>query len=328
MQTKYGFTKLSPAEFPAWIAAQSISRTIVRVQQHHTWKPRYSNFSGSNHFEMQRNMKRYHVNANGWSDIGQHFSIFPDGAIVTGRSLNTSPACISRANSGAICIENIGNFDTGGDVMSPEQAASIFSTTKALLNKIGISTPTKTNVVYHHWYNGNGDLVFHNSGQKSCPGTAFFGGNKLADFEANFLPRLQAEMSGQTAPSPSGLVSWARVEADSLNIRKGASSKFGLANDNGPLSYGDVVRVYEVAANGWFRISQSKSYWIYGRYTIPARPAVVNTPDTNVRGGPGMSFDVERVLQDGDHVFVLEESGEWKRIDDDQWIHQSLLTLA
>ena len=31
---------------------------------------------------------------NQWADIGQHFAIFPDGEIVTGRSMETSPACI------------------------------------------------------------------------------------------------------------------------------------------------------------------------------------------------------------------------------------------
>ncbi|MEX0308392.1 MAG: hypothetical protein AB3N12_13490 [Ruegeria sp.] len=328
MQTKYGFTKLTPAEFPAWIQAQSISRTCVRVQQHHSWKPRYSNFNGSNHFDLQRGMKRYHIDHNGWADIGQHFSIFPDGVIVTGRSLNRSPACIYRANSRAFCIENVGDFDAGGDQMRAEQAESIFSTTKALLQKIGISTPTRTNVVYHHWYDGSGDLVYHNSGQKSCPGTGFFGGNKLADFETNFLPQLKAEMSDTVAPAPVGLVEWVRVEADNLNIRKGPGSDFGLSNDNGPLSYGTVVRVYETSDNGWFRISQTKQYWVFGRYTALARPADVNTPDTNARSGPGMAFDIERVLQDGDRVFIVAEDGEWRRVDDDLWVHESLLDIA
>jgi hypothetical protein len=31
-------------------------------------------------------MKECHVQQNGWADIGQHLSIFPDGTIVTGRS--------------------------------------------------------------------------------------------------------------------------------------------------------------------------------------------------------------------------------------------------
>lgn len=328
MQQKYGFTKLSTTEFANWISAQSITRTCVRVQQHHTWKPRYSNFNGSNHFAMQKSMKNYHVNSNGWSDIGQHFSIFPDGVIVTGRPLNRTPACIYGANSRAICIENVGNFDSGGDNMRSEQAASIFNTTGALLKKIGISQPSQNNVVYHHWYDGSGGLVFHNSGQKSCPGTAFFGGNELADFNANFLPKLKAAMLGDDATAPVGLLNWAAVTADSLNIRKGPKSSFGLISDNGPLQFGSVVRVYEVSASGWFRISQSKQYWVYGRHTEPVRRAIVNTEDTNARIGAGKEFDVERIYQPGDQVFVFGNDGNWQRIEDDLWIHHTLLDIS
>ncbi|MET1411803.1 N-acetylmuramoyl-L-alanine amidase [Roseibium sp. HPY-6] len=328
MQQKYGFTKFSPNEFSTWIAKQSISRACVRVQQHHTWKPRYSGFKGSNHFEMQRSMKRYHINNNGWSDIGQHFSIFPDGAIVTGRPLNRSPACIYNANSRAICIESVGNFDAGGDTMKPAQADAIFSATAALLKKIGLSKPSRTNVVYHHWYDGNGGLVYTNSGQKSCPGTAFFGGNQLSDFEANFLPRLQAIMGAGGGTQPVGLLEWVGVTSDSLNIRKGPGSNFAMISEQGPLDHGAVVRVYEQSANGWLRISQSKQFWIYGRYTDPVVSATVNTADTNARLGPGMTFDVERVFQDGDRVFIFGSNGEWKKIEDDLWVHESLLDVA
>lgn len=326
MQNKYGFTLIEANAFEAWLASQSISRTCVRVQQHHTWQPRYSGFTGDNHFEMQKNMKNYHVNNNGWSDIGQHFSIFPDGIILTGRSLNRSPACILNANSGAICIENVGNFDVGGDTMRSAQADSIFLVTAAILKKIGIKTPTNGNVVYHHWYDGNGNLVYQNSGQKSCPGTAFFGGNKLSDFESNFLPRLKQAMGSGGEP-PVGLKEWAVVTADHLNVRTGPSSSASKSDQQDPLSFGSVVRVYERLANGWIRISQSKQLWVYGRYTDTVQPATVNTPDTNARMGPGMEFEVARVFQDGEKVFLARRDGEWRNITEGLWIHQSLLDV-
>jgi uncharacterized protein YraI len=326
MEEKFGFIKLEPSEFEGWLSGQSISRTCVRVQEHHTWKPRYSNFNGSNHFEMQRDMKRYHMNNNGWSDIGQHFSIFPDGVILTGRPLNRSPACVLHANSGAICIENVGNFDSGGDTMTTSQAESVFSTTASLLKKIGMQSATKANVVYHHWYDGDGSLVYENSGQKSCPGTAFFGGNQLSDFETNFLPKLQAHM-GSGGVAPVGLLDWVTVTADTLNVRTGPSSSNSLSNDQGPLEFGAVVRVYEKADSGWIRISQSKQLWVFGRYTEKVIPATVNTADTNARVGPGMSFDVDRVFQDGDRVFIQQRDGEWCKITELVWIHESLLTV-
>ena len=66
-------------EFENWILELKIARTILTVQQHHTWRPSYSTFNGDNHFALQANMRNHHVHNNGWSDIGQHISIFPDG---------------------------------------------------------------------------------------------------------------------------------------------------------------------------------------------------------------------------------------------------------
>jgi hypothetical protein len=39
------------AEFSSWIQFQRIARTILTVQQHHTWSPNYTHFNGSNYFE-------------------------------------------------------------------------------------------------------------------------------------------------------------------------------------------------------------------------------------------------------------------------------------
>jgi len=77
MERKYGFLKMDIAEFRSWIDSENINRSIFFIQQHHTYRPNYSHFKGNNHFELQRNMKHHHVSNNGWSDIGQHFSIFP-----------------------------------------------------------------------------------------------------------------------------------------------------------------------------------------------------------------------------------------------------------
>ena len=87
---------MNVAQFEAWISNLRIGRTILKIQQHHTYIPSYIHFTGSNHFERQLAMKNYYVNQNGWQDIGQHFTIFPDGAILTGRSLEQSLACIRR----------------------------------------------------------------------------------------------------------------------------------------------------------------------------------------------------------------------------------------
>ncbi|HMP30820.1 MAG TPA: peptidoglycan recognition family protein [Saprospiraceae bacterium] len=174
MQTKYGFTKLTIEEFSNWIHSVKIARTIVKIQQHHTYKPMYKDFTGNNHFDLQKGMQNAHKYTNGWMDIGQHFSIFPDGTVVTGRSLEYSPACIYMHNANSICIENVGNFDTGGDIMTPLQRESIIEVTALLCKKFNL--PVDTNfIVYHHWFRlDNGYRNNGAGGNKSCPGTIFF----------------------------------------------------------------------------------------------------------------------------------------------------------
>lgn len=82
---------------------------------HHTWKPAHKSFNGSNHQAIQDGMRTHHVKTNKWSDIAQHVTLFPDGTFLTGRSFGKNPASISGYNSGAFCVEMVGNFDKPGD---------------------------------------------------------------------------------------------------------------------------------------------------------------------------------------------------------------------
>lgn len=179
-------------DFKDYIASLKVTRSINKVQLHHTYSPSYAQFKGDNHIALQKAMKNFHVKSNGWSDIGQHFTIFPDGKIVNGRSINSSPAGIKGANTGAICIECLGNFDAGADEMTAVQKSAIASVVKVLLDRFGIDA--KTDVIYHAWWtSGGASLGTYVAGKsaKTCPGTAFFGGNTKEAFEKNLLPLLQ-----------------------------------------------------------------------------------------------------------------------------------------
>ena len=183
------FKEMNVNEFKTYIDGLKITRKISRVQLHHTYSPSYKHFNGSNHQKLQQNMKDYHVNTCGWNDIGQHFSIFPDGKIVTGRSLNTTPAGIKGANTGGICIECIGNFDKGGDIMADAQKNAIIGAVRILLDKFGLKP--KTGVTYHAWWSSGGTSLgtyVKGKSSKTCPGTAFFGGNTKEAYEKNLLP--------------------------------------------------------------------------------------------------------------------------------------------
>lgn len=196
MKTNNGFTMLSPSEIPAWLDAQTVTRSIRLVQEHHTWQPDYSHFNGNNHFTRQVVMRESHLQR-GFADIAQHFTVFPDGMTVTGRMLADDPAGIVGANTGAVCIECFGNFDAGQDSMTDAQADAIVQLTAALCNRFALN-PAKA-ITYHAWWTSNGTALGDYSpshSAKTCPGTAFFGGNSKAAFSKYFLPRVIAAMQG------------------------------------------------------------------------------------------------------------------------------------
>ena len=178
--------------FKQYIDTLKISRKIKYVQLHHTYSPSYRNFTGSNHQSLQQNMKNYHVKTNGWADIGQNLTIFPDGVIMLGRPLNVAPAGIKGANSNGICIECIGNFDKGGDTMTDAQKNAIVAVTKILLDKFALNA--KTGVTYHAWWTSKGaNLGTYVKGKsaKTCPGANFFGGNTKEAYGKNLMPLIE-----------------------------------------------------------------------------------------------------------------------------------------
>lgn len=121
---------------------------------HHTWKPEHKNFNGRNGIQLQINMRNYHVNTNGWNDIGQHVTLLPDGTFVTGRDFGKSPASIKGFNTGAFCVEMLGNFDKGHDVLQGKQKESILRLAR-------------------FFYDRGKYIRFHReNSSKTCPGTS------------------------------------------------------------------------------------------------------------------------------------------------------------
>ncbi len=183
------FKKYNTSEFGEYIKNTKLLRTINKIQIHHTYSPSYKQFTGENHIALQESMRKCHINTNGWSDIGQHFTIFPDGIIVSGRSLEMVPAGIKGANTGAIAIECLGNFDRGGDSMTKEQKDAIISVLKVLVTRFSLS-PEEC-IIYHAWWTSAGKSLgdyVNSKSCKTCPGTNFFGGNTKKAFLGNLLP--------------------------------------------------------------------------------------------------------------------------------------------
>lgn len=324
MKKKFGFTLLTPTEFETWITQQNVARTILYVQEHHTWSPNYQHFTGKNHFELQKGMQNFHKNTNGWMDIGQHFSIFPDGMIVTGRNLELSPACIRGFNANAICIENIGNFDEGNDLMTGEHHEAILRVTAALCKWYRIPV-NSDRVVYHHWFDLDTGARTNGSGKtKSCPGTAFFGGNSVSDAEHNFLPLVQRVLQGEVPP-PITVLKYGFVTADWLNVRDKPSAKGKKITAT---AFGSVLRIY-AEQDGWYRISMSKHEWVSAKFVQEVQRATVNATALNVRSGPSTQYSKVGRLSKGEEVFIYEESGNWAKIAQEfRWVSKSYLTIG
>ena len=189
MKAQGKFILLEIEEFADWLDMQNITRQIKLIQIHHTYIPAYRHFNDENHFDLCINMEKAHLER-GFAEIGQNFTIFPDGYVMVCRNINTIPAGIKGANSNGICIENIGNFDKGKDQMSEEHKDSIISLTKTLISTFHL-IPSDQTIVYHHWYDlilGKRIKVEGKGNTKSCPGTSFFNGNTIDAFNETFLP--------------------------------------------------------------------------------------------------------------------------------------------
>ena len=209
MKSAYGFTRFDTEdEFKNWLKNKSVSRSVTKLQIHHTGSPSYSNFFKSNgthedELTRQKNMKSFHVNSRGMRDIAQHFTVFPNGKIVTGRSLNSNPAGITGWNTGAICVEIYGNFDKGQDTMATVQKNAVIMLYGELCKKFKI-TPSTNTIRCHAWFTSGGTYLgdyYPSKSRKSCPGTNFMGfGNSKAAIEKNFIPLVKAYMNGQSTP--------------------------------------------------------------------------------------------------------------------------------
>jgi len=331
MTTKFGFSLMNIDEFESWLLSLRVARTILYLQQHHTWNPSYLQFKGNNQFEIQKGMKEYHVAENGWADIGQHFSTFADGTIVTGRSLEKTPACIFGFNSNSICMEHVGNFDQGKDVMTAAHRDTIIRMTAALCKKFGI-TVDSNKIVYHHWFDLSSGA--RNNGiknNKSCPGTNFFGGNKVIDSEQNFLPLVSTALNGvsssNNAKARIDVLKYVYVTAETLNIRESPNAQAKRVNERVSALLGAILRVFK-EKNGWYKISQSQEHWVNAAYTKPVVRATVNASTLNVRSGAGNTFPKVASLSRGQEVFIRDESGGWSKINaDNRWVKKTFLTL-
>jgi len=265
MQKKGKFMLFSIEEFDQWLQETHFSRSVKLIQNHHTYQPAYANFKGNNHFALLDGMEHFHMAERGFSEIAQNLTSFPDGTVSVCRSLDKVPAGIKGANQEGICLENLGNFDAGGDSMTESQRDAIVRINALLCREFGL-TPSTDSIVYHHWYDLNSGKRTDGSGTtKSCPGSVFFGGNSVANAAANFIFLVCKELTGLSVPVQTVALNpqkSAEIIATNLNVRSGKGTSFGIIKT---LRQGVRVNVFEIE-NGWCRIHPTEQQWISQRY--------------------------------------------------------------
>ena len=331
-ESRYGFTKMNVNEFKSWIQKQG-NYNYNGIQIHHTYSPSYANFykaNGTHEDELtrQRNMQSYHVNTNGWDDIAQHFTIFPNGAIVTGRSLsNTTAIGIRGWNYNKICIEIYGNFDKGGDVMTNEQKQAVIAVYGELCKKFNI-TPSVSTLRCHAWFTSGGTYLGDYSpsrSAKTCPGTNFMGfGNTREAIEKNFIPLVKNYISNGSSNSSAVATNYiVKINTDSLNIRKGPGATYSIV---GELGRGEAYTIVQTQ-NGWGKLKSGVG-WINLAYTkrvsnTTAASATVQMSNylvkvtaysLNVRKGPGASYDISGTVKKGEVFTITETQNGWGKL--------------
>jgi N-acetylmuramoyl-L-alanine amidase len=83
-------------------------------------------------------IRGWHINDRGWSDIGYHYVIELDGTVRTGRPLIRIGAHVQGRNANSIGICYVGGTDKKGkakDTRTPEQKKALYGLTAELLRR-------------------------------------------------------------------------------------------------------------------------------------------------------------------------------------------------
>ena len=245
IKTKNGFTLLENKEdVKKWLNSQKVTRKITRMQVHSMDLPNYSTWEKTDkkvfdepHFGRTQSLNDYGKRTWNYSDghgkyIAQHFNVFPDGKITTGRHLNSKPIGIRGWNDGAICIEIYGDFDKGHDIMTKSQKEAVIALYGELCKRFDIPVNT-SHIRPHCWFTAGGTYLGKydpNRSAKTCPGTNFMGYGCSPSGFAKFINEVKAYVNGEEAPKEEAEEVFkqyiAKPTVDGLTGRKGPGVEY------------------------------------------------------------------------------------------------------
>jgi len=112
---KFGNSKIEQVALPElWriLDAAPAKRQRNEIILHHTWSPTAGQYKGRPTWAA---IDGYHEKTRGWSDIGYHIGVAPDGSIWLLRPIQASGAHCVGHNSYGIGVVMLGNYDKGKD---------------------------------------------------------------------------------------------------------------------------------------------------------------------------------------------------------------------
>ena len=333
-----------PSEIKGWLNKQPVTRKITRLQVHHTALPDYNTWEKTDkkvfsepHFGRANSLDSYakktwnSKSANG-SYQAQHFVVFPDGMITTGRSLNSNPIGISGWNTNAICIEIYGNFDKGKDVMNAKQKEAVIALYSELCLRFNI-VPSASTIRYHCFFTSNGTYLgtyVAGKSRKTCPGTNFMGfGNTKEAFEKKFIPLIKdyiakgkVDVSTPAQPStpsqPNTSTNYVagvyKINTSELNVRQSASAS---SSTTALVKQGESYTVTEVVMNGttpWGKLKSGIGY-INLQYAVLVKATEVafkkyivrTNVELNGREEASASSDIVLLIPKGAAITIVGE---------------------
>lgn len=286
MKIQNGFTLLeTEKEFKEWLDKQYPTRKITRLQVHHMGLPDYSTWNNTDkrvygdNRELGRTMALDSYGKTTWGSsdgyghyIAQHFNIFPNGKVTTGRNLNSTPIGIKGWNANAICIEIYGNFDIGQDTMTEEQKKAVIFVFALLAKKFNLPI-NSTYIRPHAWFTSGGTCLwdyYSNKSRKTCPGTNFMGfGNTRKAFENNFYPLLKKYKYGSNNTTTTAKTLYVKIKED---INMHSRPDFTKESTIGIVTAGGVYTVIEEVKR-----SDTNMYRLKSGVYITASPKYVET---------------------------------------------------
>ena len=291
MKTQNGFTLFEKtSEIGPWLKKQKVSRSITRLQVHHMDMPNYSTWEKTDkkvfdepHFGRTQSLNDYGKKTWNYSDghgkyIAQHFNVFPDGKITTGRHLNSKPIGIRGWNDSAICVEIYGDFDKGKDVMTAAQKKAVIALYGELCKRFDIPVNTY-HIRPHCWFTAGGSyLGKYDSSRsaKTCPGTNFMGYGCSPSGFAKFIKEVKAYVNGGKAAVEESKASFkqyiAKPTVEGLVCRKGPGVEYDKVTIIDPDIAVTIVDE-EKAKDGGTWLKCKSGYYVNKKYMALVRYA-------------------------------------------------------